>query len=106
MTTRIDARFAELKKQGKVPDLFDPDGFVAAQMIVRAIEKSDGTDVNKMIESLDGWSFDAPKGRETIRAADHAVLQPMYVAKLSGAEPQLIRQLDEAAVAPPVRPFK
>jgi len=74
-----------LKKQGKVPDLFDPDGFVAAQMIVRAIEKSDG---------------------ETIRAADHAVLQPMYVAKLSGAEPQLIRQLDEAAVAPPVRPFK
>jgi branched-chain amino acid transport system substrate-binding protein len=95
-----------LKKQGKVPDLFDPDGFVAAQMIVRAIEKSDGTDVNKMIESLDGWSFDAPKGRETIRAADHAVLQPMYVAKLSGAEPQLIRQLDEAAVAPPVRPFK
>ena len=95
-----------LKKQGKVPDLFDPDGFVAAQMIVHAIEKSDGTDVNKMIGALEGWTFDAPKGRETIRAADHAMLQPMYIAKLSGAEPQLLRTLDAAQVAPPVSPFK
>jgi branched-chain amino acid transport system substrate-binding protein len=90
-----------LKKQGKVPDLFDPDGFVAAQMIVRAIEKSDGSDVDKMVAALDGWSFDAPKGRETIRSGDHAMLQPMYIAKLSGAEPQLLRTLDPAAVAPP-----
>jgi len=101
-----DYLVAALKKQGKVPDLFDPDGFVAAQMIVRAIEKSDGTDVNKMIGALEGWSFDAPKGRETIRAADHAMLQPMYIAKLSGAEPQLLRTLDAAQVAPPVSPFK
>jgi branched-chain amino acid transport system substrate-binding protein len=105
-TKANDYLVSELKKQNKVPDLFDPDGFVAAQMIVHAIEKSDGTDVNKMIAALDGWSFDAPKGRETVRAADHAMLQPMYVAKLSGSEPQLIKQLDEAAVAPPVRPFK
>jgi branched-chain amino acid transport system substrate-binding protein len=90
-----------LKKQGKVPDLFDPDGFVAAQMIVRAVEKSDGSDVDKMIAALDGWSFDAPKGRETIRSGDHAMLQPMYIAKLSGAEPQLLRTLDAGAVAPP-----
>jgi branched-chain amino acid transport system substrate-binding protein len=105
-TKANDYLVAALKKQGKVPNLFDPDGFVAAEMIVHAIEKSDGTDVNKMISALDNWTFDAPKGRETIRAADHAVLQPMYIAKLSGSEPQLIRQLDEGAVAPPVHPFK
>jgi branched-chain amino acid transport system substrate-binding protein len=101
-----DYLISALKKQNKVPDLFDPDGFVAAQMIVRAIENSDGTDVNKMLSALDGWSFDAPKGRETVRAADHAMLQPMYIAKLKGAEPQLLRTLDAAAVAPPVRAFK
>ena len=105
-TKANDYLVAALKKQGKVPNLFDPDGFVAAEMIVHAIEKSDGTDVDKMISALDNWTFDAPKGRETIRAADHAVLQPMYIAKLSGSEPQLIRQLDEGAVAPPVHPFK
>jgi branched-chain amino acid transport system substrate-binding protein len=100
-----DYLIAALKKQNKVPDLFDPDGFVAAQMIVRAIEKSDGTDVDKMIGALDGWSFDAPKGRETVRAQDHAMLQPMYIAKLSGSEPVLLRTLDPSSVAPPVSAF-
>lgn len=101
-----DALIAALKKQGKVPDLFDPDGFVAAEMIARAVSRADGDDVNKMISALDGWSFDGPKGTETIRAADHATLQPMFIAKLSGSEPQLVRSLDAAAVAPPVRQFK
>jgi branched-chain amino acid transport system substrate-binding protein len=105
-TKANDFLVSDLKKQNKVPDLFDPDGFVAAEMIVHAIEKSDGSDVGKMIAALDGWSFDAPKGRETIRAEDHAMLQPMYIAKLSGAEPQLLRTLDATSVAPPISAFK
>jgi branched-chain amino acid transport system substrate-binding protein len=104
-TKQNDYLIAALKKQNKVPDLFDPDGFVAAQMIVHAIEKSDGSDVEKMLVALDGWSFDAPKGRETVRAQDHAMLQPMYIAKLVGSEPQLLRTLDASSVAPPVSAF-
>ena len=105
-TKANDFLVAALKKENKVPDLFDPDGFVAAQMIVHAVEKADGDDATKTSAALADWSFDGPKGRETIRGADHAVLQPMYVAKLSGAEPQLVRTLDPAAVAPPVRAMK
>jgi branched-chain amino acid transport system substrate-binding protein len=105
-TKANDFLVSELKKQGKVPDLFDPDGFVAAQMIVHAVEKAAGDDPKKTTAALDDWTFDAPKGRETIRGADHAMIQPMYVAKLSGSEPQLIRTLDASAVAPPVHPFK
>jgi branched-chain amino acid transport system substrate-binding protein len=105
-TKANDFLVSELKKQGKVPDLFDPDGFVAAQMIVHAVEKADGDDPKKTTAALNDWTFDAPKGRETIRGADHAVIQPMYVAKLNGSEPQLVRTLDASAVAPPVRPFK
>ncbi len=105
-----DFLIAELKKQNKVPDIFSPDGFVAAEMIVHAIEKSGGDDVGKMISALEGWTFDAPKGTQTIRAADHAMLQPMFVAKLQGAgsalEPQLVRTVPLQAVSPPVRPFK
>ena len=105
-----DALIAALKKQGKVPDIFDPDGFVAAEMIVHAVEKADGDDVGKMISALENWSFDAPKGRQTIRAADHAMLQPMFVAKLTGKggslEPQLLRAVPYEAVSPPVKPFK
>jgi branched-chain amino acid transport system substrate-binding protein len=95
-----------LKKQGKVPDLFDPDGFVAAQMIVHAVEKADGDDAAKTSAALNDWSFDAPKGRETIRGSDHAMLQPMFLAKLSGAEPQLLKTLGANEVAPPPHPFK
>jgi branched-chain amino acid transport system substrate-binding protein len=105
-----DFLVAELKKQNKVPDLFDPDGFVAAQMIVQAIEKADGDDVGKMIGALEGWTFDAPKGTQTVRAADHAMLQPMFVATLQGSganlAPKLVRTVPLQAVSPPVRPFK
>ncbi|MGD1068320.1 MAG: amino acid ABC transporter substrate-binding protein, partial [Vulcanimicrobiaceae bacterium] len=60
--------------------------------------------------ALEGWSFTGPKGAEQVRAADHALLQPMFVAKLqpagSGFEPKLLRTIPREAVSPPVRPFK
>ena len=105
-----DCLVAALKKQGKVPDLFHPDGFVAAQMIVHAVEKADGDDVGKMISALEGWTFDAPKGKQTIRAADHAMLQPMFIVKLEGSgssmEPHLVRTIPRGAVSPPVQPVQ
>lgn len=101
---------AALKKSGKQPEIFNNDGFVAAQMVVHAIEKADGDDVPKMISALEGWSFEGPKGKQTVRAIDHAMIQPMFIVKLTGAgsalEPQLIRTVPENALTPPVRPFK
>jgi branched-chain amino acid transport system substrate-binding protein len=100
----------QLKKQGKAADLFSPDGFVAAQMIVHAIQAGGGEDVGKMISSLENWTFAAPKGTEVVRASDHAMLQPMFVARLNGSgqnyEPQLLRTIPREAVAPPAQPFK
>ena len=105
-----DAMIARLKKAGKVADLFSPDGFVAAQMIVHAVEKANGDDPAKTVAALEGWQFLAPKGVQMIRPADHAMLQPMFVAKLeaagSGFEPKLLRTIPREAVAPPVHPFK
>jgi len=68
---------------GKI-DLFHPDGFVAAQMIVYALQ-SGGDDVEQMIGALEGHSFDSVKGKVTVRAEDHALLQPMFRAKMSGS---------------------
>jgi branched-chain amino acid transport system substrate-binding protein len=72
---------AKMKRRGQAPDLFTPDGFVAAQMIVRAL-KGSTTDVPKMISSLEGWNFTGPKGQQQIRASDHAMLQPMFLVQL------------------------
>lgn len=86
-------------------DIFTPDGFNAAQMIVHAIAEA-GEDVEKMITALEGWSFDGIKGKMTIRGPDHAMLQPMFQVKLAGGKPRLIKTLTPEEVAPPVTPHE
>ena len=76
-----DYLVAQLRKRGQVPDIFTPDGFVLAQMLVHALQKGD-YNVDKMIGSLEGWKFLAPKGFQAIRPQDHAMLQPMFRVKL------------------------
>lgn len=94
-----------LDEKGEEVDLFSNDGFVAAQMVVRALEKGDG-DTDAMVEALEGWSFKGPKGDMEIRAEDHAMLQPMFTVSLKkkGGEfvPVLGETVDPADVAPPV----
>lgn len=95
------------KRYHSVPDLFTPDGFVAAQMIVRAIQTGGGTNVNKMIGGLAGWRFLAPKGNQQIQVADHAMLQPMYQVKLyenarGQFRPGLLKTLGPSETAPPI----
>ncbi|MEU0128803.1 substrate-binding domain-containing protein [Streptomyces sp. NPDC006289] len=102
------AMLAGVEKAGGTPDLFTPDGFTAAQMVVRAVEEGSATDTAAMVKALEGWSFDGVKGKELIRAEDHALVQPMFVARLNGtgaaAKPELVstRPMDE--VAPPAKP--
>ena len=97
---------AATKKEGTFPDLFTPDGFVTAQLLVHAIDKADGDQsVDKLISALEGYTFAAPKGQETVRAGDHAMLQPMFVAKLvqngSDYQAQLVKTLSPTDTAPP-----
>jgi branched-chain amino acid transport system substrate-binding protein len=86
-------------------DIFSPDGFNAAQMIVRAIGEG-GDDVEKMITALEGWSFDGVKGKNTIRKEDHALLQPMFQVKLVAGKPQLVKALSPDEVSPPAVAMK
>jgi branched-chain amino acid transport system substrate-binding protein len=94
-----------VEEAGGEVDLFTPDGFTAEQMIVRAIEEG-GDDVQAMIGALEGWTFDGVKGELTIREEDHAVLQPMFQARLEEKDgelvPVLVETLDADATAPPV----
>ena len=87
------------------PDIFHADGFVAAQMVVQAVAGGGG-DVDAMVAALEGWSFTAPKGETTVRAEDHAMLQPMFQARLTAQgddyQPELVETLAPDQVAPPV----
>lgn len=98
-TAMLDA----VEAVGGTPDLFTPDGFVAAQMIVHAVEEGAG-DVEAMVDALEGYTFEGPKGETTVRASDHALIQPMYQAKLvkdgDAWTPELVDVIDGETVAP------
>ncbi|GAA0961971.1 substrate-binding domain-containing protein [Virgisporangium aurantiacum] len=102
--TEVEKAMTErVTKAGGTVDLFTVDGFTAAQMVVRA---GGHDDVPGMIRSLEGWSFDGVKGTVTVRAEDHALLQPMFQVKLTGSATAptatLVKKLDADAVAPPI----
>ncbi len=97
------------KRFNEVPDLFTPGGMSAAISIVEALKKSDGdADANKLIDVMEGMSFETPKGTMTFREEDHQALQSMYSIRLEKQEgvdypvPVLIRELSPEETAPPV----
>ncbi|MFS0775559.1 substrate-binding domain-containing protein [Neobacillus sp. 3P2-tot-E-2] len=95
---------------GDVPDLFTPGGMSAAISIVEALKKTKGdADADKLIETMEGMSFETPKGKMTYRAEDHQALQALYAIKLEKKDgvpypvPVLMRELTPEETAPPVR---
>ena len=96
MITRVE-------EAGGTADLFTPDGFNAALMIVEAVKQGKG-DVDAMVSALEGYTFEGPKGTTTVRASDHALIQEMYQVKLVAKDgtfvPELIDTADAEAVAP------
>ena len=97
------AMIESIESAGGTPDLFSPDGFVAGQMIVQAAAQGDDTDA--MITALENWSFEGPKGNYTIRASDHALLQPMFQVRLvpdgDTWTPELVETVSAEDSAPP-----
>ncbi|WP_448239083.1 substrate-binding domain-containing protein [Microbacterium paulum] len=98
-TAMIDA----VEKAGGTPDLFNPDGFNAAIMVVQAIKEGKG-DVDAMVASLEGFTFDGLKGSLTVRAGDHALLQDMYqvrlVADAGSFIPELVKTSTRSSTSP------
>ncbi|TQR20576.1 substrate-binding domain-containing protein [Psychrobacillus vulpis] len=95
---------------GDVPDLFTPGGMSAALAIVEALKKTEGiTDSDKLIETMEGMSFESPKGTMTFRPEDHQALQSLYAVKLEDKEgfdypiPVFVRELSPEETAPPIR---
>ena len=98
-----EAMIELVEADGGTPDLFTPDGFTAALMLVQAVREGAG-DVDAMIAALEGYEFDGPKGPTTVRASDHALLQEMYQVRLVAADGALVPELVDTAPADAVAP--
>jgi branched-chain amino acid transport system substrate-binding protein len=96
----------QMRRKGQGPDIFTPDGFNAALMIVHALKKGGG-DVDKMISALEGYKFLGPKGQNAVRPQDHALLQPMFQVKLTKSGSRLVAKVLGSATpyetAPPIK---
>ncbi|SEQ82079.1 amino acid/amide ABC transporter substrate-binding protein, HAAT family [Virgibacillus subterraneus] len=95
---------------GEVPDLFTPGGMSAAISIVEALKNSEGeTSADKLIETMEGMSFESPKGTMTFRPEDHQALQSLYAVTLEESDehdypiPVLERVLTPEETAPPIK---
>ncbi|MDJ1160044.1 substrate-binding domain-containing protein [Chelatococcus sp. SYSU_G07232] len=66
------------KRYGAPPDFFVAGGFAAASALVTALGKAGSTDSEKLIKTMEGMTFDTPKGAMTFRKEDHQALQEMY----------------------------
>jgi len=98
-------------KQFKAPpDFFTAGGMTAAIALVEALKKTNGdTTTNKLIKTMEGMSFETPKGKMTFRAEDHQAMQSMYHFRIKAdpafpwGVPELVREIKPEEMAVPIR---
>jgi branched-chain amino acid transport system substrate-binding protein len=92
------------------PDFFTAGGFSAAMAVVTALKKTNGdTATNTLIKTMEGMSFDTPKGKMTFRKEDHQAMQSMYHFKIkvdpafNWGVPELVREIKPEEMNVPIR---
>ena len=101
---------AHYKQFKSPPDFFTAGGFASAMAVVTALKKTNGdTNTNKLIKTMEGMSFETPKGTMTFRAEDHQAMQSMYHFKIkvdpafAWGVPELVREIKASEMNVPIR---
>ena len=92
------------------PDFFTAGGMSAAIAVVEALKKTKGdTATDKLIATLEGMSFETPKGKMTFRKEDHQAMQDMFHFKIKNdpafawGVPELVRVIKAEELQIPIR---
>jgi branched-chain amino acid transport system substrate-binding protein len=92
------------------PDFFTAGGFSSAMAVVTALKKTNGdTKSATLIKTMEGMSFETPKGTMTFRKEDHQAMQSMYHFKIKvdpafpWGVPELVREIKPADMQVPIR---
>ncbi len=92
------------------PDFFTAGGFSAAMAVVTALKKTNGdAKAATLIKTMEGMSFETPKGTMTFRKEDHQAMQSMYHFKIKvdpafpWGVPELVREIKPADMNVPIR---
>ena len=74
---------ADYLKSGKSQDLFTATGVNAAQMIIAAVKGNPTLDVEKMIATLEAYSFIGLTGLNRVNKLNHTLIQSMFLVRLT-----------------------
>ncbi len=92
------------------PDFFTAGGMSAGIAVVEALKKTKGdTGTDKLIGTMEGMSFETPKGKMTFRKEDHQAMQDMYHFKIkvdpafAWGVPELVKVIKAEEMAVPIR---
>jgi branched-chain amino acid transport system substrate-binding protein len=92
------------------PDFFTAGGMSAAIALVEALKKTGGdTNTEKLIKTMEGMSFETPKGKMTFRKEDHQAMQSMYHFKIKNdpafawGVPELVREIKPEEMDVPIK---
>jgi branched-chain amino acid transport system substrate-binding protein len=92
------------------PDFFTAGGMSAGIALVEALKKTNGdTGTDKLIKTMEGMSFESPKGKMTFRKEDHQAMQSMYHFKIKAdpafawGVPELVHEIKPEEMNIPIR---
>ncbi len=92
------------------PDFFTAGGMAAGIAVVEALKKTGGdTNTNKLIKTMEGMSFETPKGKMTFRKEDHQAMQSMYHFKIkvdpafAWGVPELVHEIKPDEMNVPIK---
>jgi branched-chain amino acid transport system substrate-binding protein len=97
------------KRYQNPPDFFTAGGMAAGIAVVEALKKTGGnTNTEKLISTMEGMSFETPKGKMNFRKEDHQAMQSMYHFKIKldpafpWGVPELIREIKPEEMNVPI----
>ncbi|HYF60952.1 MAG TPA: substrate-binding domain-containing protein [Burkholderiaceae bacterium] len=92
------------------PDFFTAGGMAAGMAVVEALKKTSGdTKTDRLISTMEGMTFETPKGPMTFRKEDHQAMQSMYHFKIKDdpafawGVPELVREIKAEEMNVPIR---
>ncbi len=92
------------------PDFFTCGGFSAAMAVTTALGLTKGdVGTDRLIATMEGMSFDTPKGRMTFRKEDHQAMQSMFHFRIkvdpafAWGVPELVREIKPEEMQVPIR---
>ena len=92
------------------PDFFTAGGMAAGIALVEALKKTAGdTNTDKLIKTMEGMSFESPKGKMTFRREDHQAMQAMFHTRIKNVPafawgvPELVREIKPEEMNVPIK---